>query len=809
MDSVWQDLRYGLRGLRNRPGFAALAVLTLALGIGATTTIFSVIHGVLLDPFPYQDAGRVVLIQVHDDTRSGDGGRGQFRTDEFLDYQAGSHVFDDVIAGSFENFTYTTREGAERIRGALVSTNTFTFLGVPAALGRVLTAGDALPSAPPVCVISYKWWRTRFNLDPTVLGQAFMIDGTPTTVVGIMPPRFTKLDADIYRAARLDRADERTNQRYWRFQGKLKPGVSFEQAAAELDLIAHRVAQVHPDDYPKNFHLRVIGWVDSLVGGFRQTLYTLAAAVGLLLLIACANVANMLLARATAREKEMAVRAALGATRGRLVRQLLIESGLLGVLGTGAGCLFAYAGVKVLIAAMPEATIPHEAVIELNPRVLLFSLAVAAVTTVLFGLVPALQTARRDLVESLKDSAKGGGGFRRARLRGALVVFEIALSLVLLTGAGLMMRSFVHLQGLAIGFDPKNILVTELVLPVGQYDKPAQRRQFFQQLLPRLKALPGVASVSTMTAYPPYFASSCDVDIPGRTHAEKWRAAFDLCDENYPATLGVKLVTGRWLSPVEVQDGRRTVVVNQTFARRYLGAENPLGRRVKLDAFDLDAAGKPDTTGFEIVGVVADFKNQGVQDPPLPQAFLPKVLSDDRYPSLYVRTRTNPAALVETMRREIWAVDRGVSTGFVMSLTDYMKRFTYAEPRFSLLVLGVLAGVGLLLVAIGVYSVIAYTVSRQTHEIGIRMALGATPRDVLRLVMRLGLRQIGLGIAIGVLLSLAVTRVLEHQLESVSAQDPWTFAGVAIVIALVGLAACYFPARRATRVHPMVALRHE
>ena len=810
MDSLWQDLRYAWRGLRNQPGFTALAVLTLALGIGATTTIFSVIHGVLLDPFPYKDADRVVMMVVHDDNRSGRGGRTAFRTAEYLDFQKESSVFEDVIAGNFNSCTYTTREGAERVRGSQVSANTFAFLGVPAALGRTLTPADAQPGAPATCVLSYNWWRTRFNLDPKVLGQTFMLDGTPTTVVGIMPSRFTKLNADIYLPVILDRADARTNRSFWRFQGKLKPGITLEQAQAELNVIAHRLAKVNPDDFPKKFTLGVDGYVDAVVGGFRQTLYTLGAAVGLLLLIACANVANMLLARATTREKEMAVRASLGATRGRLIRQLLIESALLGALGTVIGCFFSYGSLKLLVASMPEATIPHEAVLELNPPVLLFSLGVAAVTTMLFGLVPALHTARRDLVESLKDSAKGGGGgFRRGKLRGALVVAEIALSLVLLSGAGLMMHSFVKLQFIDIGFDPKNMLVVELALPSGQYEKPAQRRLFFQQLLPRLNALPAVASAAVVTAYPPYFAPSCEFDIPGRTHSEKWRTSFDLCSDGYFTTLGVKLLRGRFLTAAEMQDGRRLALVNQTFVKRFLGGDDPLGRRLKLSGFDTDAAGQPDTSAFEIVGVVADIKNRGMQDPTEPQAYLSFALGRGDDPGLYIRTKNNPSAHVDTVRHEIWAVDRNVSMGFVMSLTDYMKRYTYAEPRFVLLVLSVFASVGLLLVAAGVYSVISYTVSRQTHEIGVRMALGATEGDVLRLVLWLGLRQIGLGIVIGVLASLAVTRVLASQLQNLSAQDPWTLTGVAFVIAFVGFAACFFPARRATRVHPMVALRHE
>ena len=437
MDWIWQDLRYGFRSLRNQPGFTALAVLALALGIGAATTIFSVIQNVLLDPFPYTDAERVVAIQIRDLSRSRPGGRTAFQTPEFLDYQEQAHVFEGVIGGTFEDMLYTTKEGTEQFDGGLVTGNMFRFLGVPALMGRTLTEEDARPGAPPVFVMSYKMWTKRFNQDPKILGRNFVFNGVSSTLVGIMPQRFTKLGADLWKPVTMDRADPVASRRYYMFQARLKPGVTMQQAEAEVGVIAQRLAKVYPDNYPKKFGVKVVSWVDSLVGQFRKTLYTLAAAVCLLLLIACVNVANMLLARATAREKEMAIRSSLGASRARLVWQLLIESFLLALAGTAVGCLFAYFGIKALVTAIPLGLIPQEAVIRLNPQVLLFSLGVSVVTAVLFGLAPALQTARRDLVEPLKDTSKGvTGGFRRGRLRNALVVLEVALSLVLLAGAG-------------------------------------------------------------------------------------------------------------------------------------------------------------------------------------------------------------------------------------------------------------------------------------------------------------------------------------------------------------------------------------
>src|SRR5258708_1697782 len=445
MRSILQDLSYGLRGLRNQPAFAFMAIVTLALGIGSATTIFSAIQNILLDPFPYTDAQRVVAIQIHDTTSSRPGGRSYYPLPEFLDYKDQNHLFEDVIGGTGDDVLYNSGDGGmEQFRGGYVSPNMFRFLGVPALLGRGISPDDAKPGAPPVFVMAYKLWVKRFNQDPSILGKTYVVNGTPTTRVGIMPPRFTKQGADLWMVRAMDRSDPQAARDYWNFQAKLKPGVSVRQAQSDIEVIARRMAQVYPKNYPKNFSVQIISWVDSLVGQFRKTLYTIAAAVGLLLLIACSNVANMLLARATAREREMAIRSSLGAGRARLIRQLLTESLLLAVGGAIVGCLFSYAGIKGLVALIPDGLIPREAQIRLNLPVLLFSLAIAVFTAVLFGLAPALQTASQNLVEPLKDSGKGvSGGFRRGRLRSALVVVEVALSLMLLSPPGLPIPRFV------------------------------------------------------------------------------------------------------------------------------------------------------------------------------------------------------------------------------------------------------------------------------------------------------------------------------------------------------------------------------
>ncbi len=428
---------YAFRGLRNQPSFAFLAILALALGIGSSTTIFSAIYGVVLNPFPYTNAERIVNFYIHDTSNSRPGGRTFFKAGEFIEYQQHRNLFDDVIGGGNEDVLYTTKDGTEYLQGAYVTSNTFQFLGVPAQLGRTLTPDDAKPGAPPVFVLSYKAWLKTFNLDPSILNRDFTLNGVKTRLVGIMPVRFTKRGADLYRPVTLDRADDR----YFMFQAKMKPGVTMQQVQSEFSVVARHVAEMYPKEYPKNFTVGVESYVDNIVGHFKPTLYTLAAAVGLLLLIACANVANMLLARATAREKEVALRIALGASRGRIVLQLLIESLIRAVTGAVAGWALAYGGISVMVAAIPEGAIPQEAVIGLNWRVLLFSLGVAGFTALLFGLAPAVQLARRNIVDGLRDASKGSsGGGRGGRLRGALVAIEVALSLVLLSGAGLLMR---------------------------------------------------------------------------------------------------------------------------------------------------------------------------------------------------------------------------------------------------------------------------------------------------------------------------------------------------------------------------------
>ena len=810
--ALWPDIRHAGRSMARSPGFAAAAVLTLALGIGASTALFSVIENVLMEPFPYADAQRLVSVMIHDTEQAQPGGRAAYVGPEYLDYVAQSRVFDRVIASSNDDVLYATGEGTERLEGLLVTPGTFEFFGMPALLGRAMLPSDYEPSAAPVFVMRHKTWVNRFNADPGVLGRSFVLDGVARTLVGVMPPRFAWGDAELWIPARpataLD-ASAGAFPRYWYLLGHLKPGVSLREAEVDLEVVARRLAQVYPKDYPKHFTVQVQALAEQVVGQFRATLLVVLGAVGLLLLIGCANVGNLLLARGTAREKELAIRSALGASRWRLVRALLTESLLLALAGAGLGCFLAWAGLKGLVAAVPPRTIPAEAVIRLNGTVLLFTLATAFGTALVFGLLPALQSVRRDLSEPLRDSGKGtAGGLRRSRLRDGVVVLEVALSLTLLVGAGLLMRSFVALREVDLGFAPDHVLVARLPLPPERYKTARELAGFYRPLLQRLSALPGVVAATETSTLPPYGGIRSEIDVPGRSSVEKRTALFQLCSEEYFATLRIRFVAGRSFSESEVEGARKLAVVNQTFALKYLGGANPLASSVRLAELATFPDAVADPT-FEIVGVVADVKNQGLQDPVQPEVWVPYTLTGAGERGILVRTAQEPLALLERVRREIWATDRNVALTLTGTLEGFISEFSYAGPRFGFLVMSLFACVGLVLVTTGVYSVLSYAAARQTHEIGIRMAIGAEREHVLKMVLGFGGRLVGLGVVLGVVASVGLARLISSQLWGVSASDPATLLGVVCVILATGFLACWVPARRATQVDPVIALRHE
>jgi putative ABC transport system permease protein len=816
LDGLARDFRCAFRNLRHNRRFSLIAIFALALGIGASTVVFSVVYSVFIDALPYKNFNRSVVIGIHDSSKVGSAEvRLYFSLEEVRAFREQNHVFEDLVAYARMRPTYNDGESIRFFPfGAVVTANTFDYLGIPPLLGRTISLEDGDPGAPPVFVMNYRLWQREFGGDPRVLGRIFVLNGKPTTLIGIMPRQFNAFSANFWLPAGSD---------YHRLQlmGRLKPGANPQTAGVDLDAIAHRLHKPNPSGiFPEDkFAIVPQTLLDSLIGNFRKTLYVLLAAVLLLLLIACCNVANLLLARATAREREIAVRATLGATRGRLIRQLLVESFLLAMAATGTGCALAYLGLKAVVALIPAGTLPEETVIRMSAPVLLLALGLTILTTMLCGLAPALHVVRGHLQPHLTGSGKGAGeGFRHSMLRGGLVVSEVALSIVLLIGAGLLMRSFLVLTRVDLGFDPKNVLYFELNLPPSYNTDIAgtlqRKNALTRQLLERMRTLPGVTSVAEMAADPPPLQYQItDTFIPGKPHAEPWETRLEMCSDGYFQTLGLRLLRGRFFSEDDVSAVRKMMVVNEAFSRQYFPNESPIGHKVKLDIFDKPyfAAAAPHDTYFEIVGIVGDFKTRGYDNPSwqsFPQAFVPYSVAGFNWRVFMARTSVDPGLLLKNMGQEVRSLDPGVQISTSGTLEASLRDF-YRGPQFQLVTLVGFAGIGLALVVIGIFSVMAYNVSLQTHEIGIRMALGAQQANILRLVLLNGFRMVAAGIPVGLLFSYALTRLLASQISDVSATDPWTFAAVVTLVVVVGVAACLLPARRAARVNPLVALRYE
>jgi putative ABC transport system permease protein len=794
-----------------------VSIATLGLGIGAAAAIFSVIYNVLLAPFPEKGAERMVFARVQNQ-QSQEGGRQGYTATEFLEFAEHSRVFDGIIAATGEGVVYRRGEGAEQLQGALVTAGTFEFFGRPAAHGRVMQPSDYEPGAPPVFVMRHKTWMSRFNGDLSILNQTFVLNGTGRTLIGIMPPRFAWYGADVWiphkltREAKTGFADAPPN---WFLLGRLKPGLSTQQAEADLTVIASRLAKSHPQLYPAHFTLRIRTRLDAVLSRyepFEATLHTVLAAVGLLLLIACSNVAHLILARATAREKEFALRTALGAGRMRLVRLLMVESLVLAMAGAMLGILVASGGLTLLVAAMPPNLIPAQAVIELNLPVLTFTLCVAILTALIFGLAPALQASRRDLNDSLRDSGKGvSSGFRGRSLRDALVVLEVALSLTLLIGAGLLMRSFVAQRHVDLGVRADHVFRTVLALPRDRYRDADQTARFLRLLLARVKALPGVAGAAASSNLPPYSGGESRMEIAGRTHTETSQTLFQYVSEEYFRVLRIAFKEGRAFSEAEVDDARNVAVVNETFVRKYLAGDGPLGRRLRLGKLETpEGAGRD--RWFEIVGVVADVRNtanRGLYAPIEPEVWLPFTIAGSDARVLMVRTAQDAGTIMSAVRQEVWASDSGVALVAPGTLEDFISEQLYTAPRFGFLVMTLFGGIGLILVTVGVYSVLAYATTQRRHEIGVRMALGAEGSAVLGMVVGAGLRLVVAGVVVGLAVSLVLVRVIETQLAGVTAYDPPTLALAAILLTMTAAIACWIPARRAARVDPLVALRYE
>ena len=818
-----RDIQYAFRSLIKDRRFAFVAVFALALGIGASTVMFSVLYNVVVDPFPYRDFQHMVVIDLHDlAAPPRDIARYHYTIPEFLAIRDQNRAFEDITGNYQLDVLYSDGKGTRRFLGCYVTTNSFSFSGVPPLLGRYFGPGDGKPGTPYVFMMNYPLWQTEFHGDPKILGQTFFLNGKPRTLIGIMPRRFNGCGSSLWFPLDLSPGADGTifpvkdPDVIWAC-ARLRKGVSLHAAAADVDAILHRMAQANPGElYPKQFTIVARTLLDFVVGDFSRVLYVLLAAVSMLLLIACGNVANLLLARATVREREIAVRASLGASRGRLIRQLLVESVMLAGASCLTGCLLAYFGLKGLVAIIPRGQIadvfggriPEETVIGLNPAVLLFALAIAALTTVVCGLAPALHAVRGNLPLRMFGNGKGAGrGIQHGKLRSALVISEVALSIVLLTGTGLLMRSFFALTHVELGFNPARMLYAWVSTEEhGSNETALKKKLFYEQVLQRVKGIPGVINATISISTPPLGWAGSDIVVAGKrvTH----HSTVDLCSETYFQTLGMRLLRGRLLSQTDIDSARLVTVVNEAFVRAYFANEDALGQKIKFNVFD-QLPETPHDAYFEIVGVVSNFKNRRLLDPPAPEAFVPHSITEFGERTILATTAVDPKSLLPSVQREIWAVDPSAAVTHSGSIQDFLAEFAYTMPQFGVIATSTFAGTGLALVLVGIFSVMAYTVALQTHQIGLRMALGAQRREVVAMVLGQGLRLISAGVLIGVLASLGLTRFLASQISGVSVTDPLTFCAVVILFFAVGLAACLLPARRAARFDPLIALRYE
>jgi putative ABC transport system permease protein len=812
LETLLQDLHYGLRQLRRNPGFTIVAVFTLALGIGASTAMFSVIECGILDPFPYAHSHRMGVVVVRYPNAGPGFYWGWFPVQEFLDFRDHNHVFDQVLGYRHKDCVFTNGDEALALRCVETTGNFFQFEGVPPLLGRAFTPADAAPGAPPVVVLRYATWQGKFGGDPKVVGRTVTLNGKPSTIVGVMPPRFTFGTADFwvphdFAAETAGKAEDPIS-----LTGILKPGVSFAQAAAEINVLAKHWDALHPKEASSSFlkgeSLSVESLLDAVNPGADRMLYLLFAAVGLVLAIACANVANLLLARATTREGEIAIRASLGAGRKRLARQFIVESLLLAVSGGLLGCLFAWPALKAILAVMPEGYIVTEALVRINRPVLLFAAAVAIVATLLFGLAPALHAARKDFQTSLNTTGRGAhGGRRQPLLRNILVIGEFTLSLILMTGAGLFMRSFITVRYAKLGYDPSHVLTAYLGLPSSQY-KTAEKRILFQtELLENLRSMRGVTSAAFAMPPPPFRNGTIPIAIEGNPSSGKWRAQVSTSSDNFLATMRIPLLEGRDISAEDCHAARKVAVVNQSFVHRYLAGQDPIGREVTIAAFSKPPFSVKSPT-FQIIGVSADISNSGPGQPPQPSMDVPYTVVSFPWSTYAIRATGAPGLLLNPIRKMVARMDSALPVQGA-PLEEALSENWYTEPKFLMTLMSVFAGLGLLLVLVGIYSVLSYSVARRTHEIGIRMAMGAERGDVLRMIVRQGLKLALIGVAVGIAGALALTRYLSDMLYGVKPSDPLTFIAVSVILIAVALLACYIPARRAAKVDPMVALRYE
>jgi len=812
-ETILQDVRYGARALLKSPGFAAIAVVTLALGIGANAAIFSVLNAVLLRPLPWGDADRAVMIwskwTAFEKTWVAEG--------EVVDYRKRSQTLQEIAAWSEGQVNLTGDQEPERVAGARVSANIFSVLGVAPMIGRTFAAEEDLPNGPRLVVLGFGLWNRRYSADQTIVGRSILINGNTFEVVGVMPPGFV-LPTDyrnpeptqLWTPLQMDPAAMDHGSHGLYAAGRLKPGATVAQAADELHGIARAMTSEGLYPVQMQFDTVVVSLADEVVGSVRQSIWLLFAAVGFLLLIACANVANLLLARAEARQREMAVRAALGASAWRVLRQLLTESFVLTAFSAALGLGLAFAAVRV-VAWWNPANIPRVGGVELDGRVLLFTAVVAILTSVLFSLAPALRSMRVDLTDSLKDGAQSvSSGGSRQRFRNALVVVQMAMAVLLLVGAGLMLRSLWSLQRIPIGFDPSNVLTMRVALPAASYASPEQVVAFYERLLERVRQLPGVR-VAGAARLLPLGSTIGDFGLrvegylppPGTNAKGDWQIVTD----GYLEAMGERVVRGRAITAADTADTQLVALVNEELARRYFAGRDPIGGRMKI-------GGDPARPWVTVVGVVADVRHNGITDVVKEKFYVPhrqwhrSVGNPIRSMAIVVKTSTDPLSLARPIREEVRALDRNLPVANVQTMADVVGA-NLSSPRFTGLLLITFATIALALSAIGVYGVLSYLVSRRTREIGIRLAIGAGRSQVLAMVLRNGLLLALTGVASGLTLALVAARFMRTLLHGVGPADPLTFVSVGATLSLVALLSSLVPAWRATRVNPVTALKTE
>ncbi|HEY6231569.1 MAG TPA: ABC transporter permease [Pyrinomonadaceae bacterium] len=811
MNTFLRDLRYSLRLLLKSPAFTAAAVFSIALGIGANTTVFSVINAVLLKSLPYKDPGSLVLVW-------GDSGQetlkkhNQVSATDVADYRSQNSVFEDIAtyAGWFPIMSGAGE--AERIPAIQVGDGFFKVMKGQPLLGRAFTPEEQEDGKDFVIVLSHALWQRRFGGDPNIVGKTVLLNARPYNIVGVMGPEFRPLpeslvspEGQFYRPVAETYDESARDERHLRAIARLKPGTSIEQAQSELNVIAKRLEEQHPTTN-KNQGAAVVSITDEIVGGIRPTLWLVFIAVIFVLLVACANVANLLLARATVREKEITIRSAIGAGRGQLVRQLLTESLLLSVVGGALGLLFAIWGIGIVSSAGAKIN-PMLQNTQIDWRVLGFTFGISILTGLLFGLAPALQSSRPNLVESLKEAGRGSGASsHRNRLRSALVVSEVALTLVLLVCAGLLIRSVLRLKNVDTGFNPKNILAMNIGLPSARYPKPENQIAFYKQVMERIAALPGVKAAGTTSVLP--LSDNFDgrgllVEDQPRARGEEISVDLYVTTPGYLRAMDIPLLRGRALSEQDTADSFKVALINKTMAEQLWPNQDPLGKRIKFPGSE-----KSPQPWRTIVGVVSNVAQYALDKQAPMQMYLPHEQFPTSFNSIVVKTETDPTGLIGAVRREILAVDKDQAVYNITTLEQLLNESILIR-RFFMSLLLVFAAVALILAAVGIYGVMSYVASQRTHEIGIRMALGAQARDVLKLVMANGMVLAMSGVLLGLLIAFAVTRVLAGLLFGVTATDAGTFVIVSTGLTAIALLACYIPARRATKVDPLEALRYE